>query len=359
MGAPIVILAGRMLQGLSAGGEVGGAAAFLVEQAAPHERSRYAAWLQASMAGSNIIGAAVAFGVNAALSGEQVASWGWRIPFVIGLLIAPVGLWLRRKLDETPEYRAAERMPGHAAAGSPVATLFRDHRRALVAGFAISILWAVAVYALVIFLPIHVQRAFGISARDAFAASLAANVLFVAGSVGFGILADRIGRRRLMGASAAAMIVLFPLLMSAFAAAPTPGGLMAMQCVFCLLIAAFAAPAPAALAALFPVSVRATGMSITYNAAVTIFGGFAPAILTWLGAHGSGGLAPAWFAAASAVAGLGGCPDAARAGGVTLRMRRYLSSEKLARTASPPRCTMACDLAPPPRCARRMKDPAR
>jgi MHS family proline/betaine transporter-like MFS transporter len=297
--APFVIVVGRLLQGLSAGGEIGGAAAYLVEQAPPGQRSRYAAWLQASMACSNILGALVAFLVNSLLSADEVAAWGWRIPFVSGLLIAPVGLWLRRRLDETPEFA------GLASPEEPaVLRHLKGHGRSLAIGFGLSVLWAVSVYTLVIFLPIHVQRALGVSATDAFAASLVANAVFVAGCLWFGILADRLGRRILLGGGAAAMLLLVPPLLLLLSAAPGLVMLIVVQSLFCLMVAAFSACAPAALVALFPVRIRATGMSVTYNGAVTLFGGFAPAILTWLAASGAGVLAPAWYVAAAAIAAL-------------------------------------------------------
>src|SRR6185312_4876226 len=106
LGAPALLLAGRLLQGLSAGGEIGSASAFLVENAGVGQRGALASWLQASMGLSNIMGALVAFLVTALLSTAQIQAWGWRIPFLVGLLIAPVGLVLLRFLSETPEFEA-------------------------------------------------------------------------------------------------------------------------------------------------------------------------------------------------------------------------------------------------------------
>lgn len=180
----------------------------------------------------------------------------------------------------------------------------RHHRRSLAIGFGLSILWAVSVYTLVIFLPIHVQRVLGVSPTDAFAASLVANSVFVGGCLWFGILADRFGRRILMGGGAGAMVLLVPPLLLLLSTAPGLAMLIVVQSLFCLMVAAFSACAPAALAALFPVRIRATGMSVTYNGAVALFGGFAPAILTWLAARGAGVLAPAWYVAAAALAAL-------------------------------------------------------
>lgn len=305
LAAPALLVAGRLLQGLSAGGEIGGAAAFLVEQAPPGARARHAAWLQASMALSNIAGALVAFAVNSLLAPEDVAAWGWRLPFVIGLLIAPVGLWLRSHLSETEAFATAQAEEAHAGAVSTrLWRLLRSYPSALALGFGISVLWAVSVYALVIFLPVHVQRALGMSGSDAFAASLVANAIFAPACLLFGRLGDRCGQRLLLFAGAGSLAALTVPLMAWLAAESSLPVLVIVQSLFCIQIAAFSACAPAALAELFPTAVRASGMSIAYNAATTIFGGFAPAILTWFAARGAGPLAPGWYVAAAALIGL-------------------------------------------------------
>src|SRR6202040_1152891 len=110
IGAPLLLLLGRVLQGFSAGGEVGGATAYLLESADPAQRGRVASWLWASMGGAHQLGAVAAFSVTTVLSTQEVQSWGWRLPFIFGLAIAPVGLYLRRTLDETEAFQAeAER----------------------------------------------------------------------------------------------------------------------------------------------------------------------------------------------------------------------------------------------------------
>src|SRR6202034_2566755 len=109
-GAPLLLLLGRLLQGFSAGGEIGAAAAFLLESAPLGQRGRVAAWLQASMGMSNILGALAVLTVTTFLSASAVLAWGWRLPFLFGLAILPFGLYLRRSLAETDAFQAlAER----------------------------------------------------------------------------------------------------------------------------------------------------------------------------------------------------------------------------------------------------------
>ena len=300
VGAPILLLLGRVLQGFSAGGEVGGATAYLLETGDPQQRGRVASWLEASMGMANILGALAAFLVTTLLSEAEVGAWGWRLPFIFGLAIAPVGLYLRRTLDETEEFRAeaALRRAEPARNRVPLLEIFRHHGQTLLIGFLVAVLWAVAVYVLMIFLPTYVQRpdTFHFTARQAFGASLIGNVPFVIGCVWFGSLSDRIGRRVSLFASATALLVCVLPLFLWLKADPTWPTLLVVQSTLCILVASFVGVAPAALSEIFPAGVRSTGTSLVYNGAFTLFGGFAPMILTWAKQQSGGSIyAPAWY----------------------------------------------------------------
>jgi MHS family proline/betaine transporter-like MFS transporter len=304
LGAPLLLLVGRVLQGFSAGGEVGGATAFLVENAPPERRGVVTSWLEASMGMANILGALAAFSVTAFLSSEQVLGWGWRIPFLFGLLILPAGLFLRRTLHETDSFQAEAERRRHEGEGgrSPLVEVFADHKRELLVGFGVCILWATAVYVLIVYLPVYVQLTFGFSAHQAFGASLVANVAFVACCVVFGALSDRIGRRTMLFISASLLFICVLPLFLLLQAYPTTATLVGVLTAFCVLVASFVGVAPAGISEIFPTGVRSTGTSIVYNGAFTIFGGFAPAILTWF-THRPGGsvFAPAWYVMLAAV----------------------------------------------------------
>lgn len=307
IGAPLLLVAGRLLQGFSAGGEIGSAAAFLVESAPSERRGLFAAWLQASMGASNILGALVAYVVTSTLAPGEMQAWGWRVPFIVGLAIVPVALYLRRTLKETGDFRreAARRPDGGAALGAPLGEIFRHHARALLIGFALSVLWAVATYVLIIYTPVYVQKTFGFAAQESFRASLIGNVVFVATCFAAGALSDRFGRTALLAAGAGMLLLGVYPLFAWLQAAPTAGTLIAVQSVLCLMAGTFVAVAPSALADIFPVAVRSTGTSLVYNGAFTVFGGFAPAILTWLTrADGGSALAPAWYVIAAAATAL-------------------------------------------------------
>ncbi|MDT4831955.1 MFS transporter [Achromobacter agilis] len=306
VGAPLLIVCGRVLQGFSAGGEVGGATAFLVEHAPEGKRGQYASWLQASMGISNLLGALVATLVTTLLTEQQVGEWGWRVPFIIGLAIAPVGLWMRRALDETPHFR--EEQARQALQGDrvkePLLSVLRDYPRELLTGLCISVLWAVGPYALIIFMPIYVQKSMGFSSSQAFLAALVGNLFLIGGCVFSGTLSDRYGRRNVLRAAALLLLLASYPLMMWLKASHTQGALIVVQSLFCLMVAMYVGVAPAALSEVFPTSVRSSGMSLSYNTAVTVLGGFAPAILTWITYTTGVAFAPALYVMGACVVAL-------------------------------------------------------
>jgi MFS transporter, MHS family, proline/betaine transporter len=313
VGAPILLLLGRVLQGFSAGGEIGSATAYLLESGDPTQRGRLASWLEASMGMANILGALAAFSVASLLSESEVRSWGWRLPFIFGLGIAPVGLYLRRSLDETEEFRSELALRGKVPIRhrAPLLEIFSHHGRTLLTGFCVAVLWAVAVYVLMVFMPTYVQRAdtFNFSARQAFGASLIGNIPFVLGCFWFGALSDRIGRRVSLFASACALLLLTLPLFMWLKAEPTLLTLLLVQSMVCILVASFVGVAPAALSEIFPTGVRSTGTSLVYNGAFTVFGGFAPMILTWAKQQSNGSVfVPAWYVMSAAVLALCAIP---------------------------------------------------
>jgi len=299
----VIICVARVLQGLSAGGEIGGAAAFLTEQATAGSRSMTASFLQATMGLSNMLGATVATLATLWLDPAQMTAWGWRLPFVLGLLIVPMGLILRR----APAFSGPAMIP--AQSGTPVLkTLLKQYRPSLGIAFGISVLWTSAPYALVIYLPLYMQTAFGVSSHVSYAAYLAANVVLVIASLLSGQLADRYGARNVMVCGMLTVILApAPLLLLAGAFGHPLVITLVMMPLFGT-VGLFAGAAPAGLASLFPIAVRATGIAAPYNAAAAIFGGFAPMVLTFLGPDWHGVPSPALYVLFAAIpAGLALC----------------------------------------------------
>lgn len=279
LAAPVLLLVGRLLQGFSAGGELGSAASFLVENAPAGRRSGYAAWLQASMGISNLLAAVAGLAVTTFFPESVVTAWAWRLPFFFGLLLIPVGLYIRAQLPETTDFREEQR----ASTRETLAVLFRENGTVLLAGFGFSILWNVAVYAFVIFGPTYYRVTDGLhfTSQQTFLASLVGNVFLVLGCVAAGRLADRVGRARMLAGGAVSLLVLPVLGLLLLHAVPTVPVMLVVHSVLCLSVAAFVGVAPSTLPQAFPAAARSTGVSLSYNVAAIGFAGFTPAILSW------------------------------------------------------------------------------
>jgi MFS family permease len=307
LGAPLLILCGRLLQGLSAGGEIGGAVSFLVEHAPPERRGAYAAWLQSSMGVSNILGALTGATLSTLLTPEQLGSWGWRIPFILGLGVAPVGLWLRASLEETPAFEAAERERGSAAPKHLMTSLrdvFVERPGALAIAAGISIVWVVAVYTLLLYMPTYMQRTLGFTPSQAFTASVVGNFAMAIGCVVAGRVSDRVGRVLTVRVGALLLLVATYPVLAWVVSTRTVTALFIGQTLFCAIVSVFTGSVPAVLAALFPARLRSTGVSLTYNFAAVVFGGFAPAVLTFLTESTHNTMAPAFYVVAAAAVSL-------------------------------------------------------
>ncbi|MEN3162496.1 MFS transporter [Tistrella mobilis] len=305
--APVLIVIGRLIQGFSAGGEMGVATAWLVEYAGPGRRMVQASFQQMTQLTALLAGSLTGALVTGLLSPAEVEAWGWRVPFMVGLVIGPIGWYIRRHTEEPPEFAARQAARHPQAPRISPGHVIRAHPRAALAGFCITILWTICTYFFLVYMPTYAIRELGIAADGALisnAVALAVAVLFVPG---FAILADRRGPKPVMTAAALVLLAAsWPALatLTSFPHLPT---LILVQAALAIPIAAFTGPAGGAMAGLFPPETRATGMSIAYNFAVTLFGGFAPFIATWaIGVTGDPH-APAWylcFGAAAAVIGV-------------------------------------------------------
>jgi len=272
--APAGIVLARLIQGFSAGGEFGSSTAFLVEHA-PHRRGFFSSWQVASQGLSLLLAAAFGAGLNGWLTVEQLYDWGWRIPFLFGLLIGPAGFYIRRHLEESPEFAAAERTE------TPLRDMFTRQKERLLIGTGCVIMATVSVY-LALYMPTYAIKQLGMPAWSSYAATLISGLIMMLASPLVGKLSDQYGRTPFMLASSVLFVVMTYPMFVFLTGNPTFGNLLLLQIVIGVLMTAYFAAMPALLSDIFPVQTRGTGMSLSYNIAVMIFGGFAGLIITWL-----------------------------------------------------------------------------
>jgi MHS family proline/betaine transporter-like MFS transporter len=299
-------VAARMLQGFSAGGEFGSATAFLAEQN-PERRGFFASWQFASQGLTTILATGFGVTLTTMLSAEQMDAWGWRIPFIFGLLIGPVAYYIRRHLDETTEFQST------AASSAPLKEVFVDGKQRLLIGLGVIVLCTVAMYT-ILFMPTYAVRQLGLPAAGGFLASLLTGAIQVALIPLVGALSDRYGRLPIAIVCALAILLGIYPMFAWLAAVPTLQTLLIVQGILGVLLSGYMGPLPALMSELFPTRMRTTGLSISYSFAVAIFGGFAPFINAWLIAMTANKLAPSFYLILAALISLAALTGARRLG---------------------------------------------
>jgi MHS family proline/betaine transporter-like MFS transporter len=287
LAAPVILVIARLMQGFSAGGEFGSATAFLAEHV-PGRRGFFASWQVASQGLTTLLAAGFGVLLTGSLAPEQMAAWGWRVPFVFGLLIGPVAWYIRTKLDETPEFLAAE------TTTTPLRDTFASQKLRLLIAIGVVVLGTVSTY-LVLFMPTYGVKQLGLSPSVSFAAIALTGVIQMMFSPMIGHLSDRHGRTTIMLVPALLLLVLIYPAFLYLIAHPSFGTLIALQIVFGFLMTGYFAALPGLLSEMFPVQTRTTGMSLAYNIAVTIFGGFGPFIIAWLISATGSKAAPSYY----------------------------------------------------------------
>jgi MHS family proline/betaine transporter-like MFS transporter len=292
--APVIITIARLLQGFSVGGEFGSAVAFLVEHAG--DRKGYgASWQWASTGIISVIVSLFGVTLTTLLTHQQLVDWGWRIPYVFGLLVGPVGLYIRSRMTETPDFLEAA-----SASTVSIGELLHRHPIPLLLGLGISII-SNSSYYLLLYIPTYGVKTLHLPAYTGFAATLLGGIVLAVFSVIAGHWSDKTPRPRIM----LAMAWLF-----AIAAYPTfwlmvayPSLASAMFAVgfLNLIKAGYSGVLPSLLAEQFPVDTRAVGIAFSYSVSVTIFGGFAPFVATWLIAETGNPLSPSFYLIATAL----------------------------------------------------------
>jgi MHS family proline/betaine transporter-like MFS transporter len=296
--SPLIILAARLIQGFSTGGEFGASTAFMVEYATAGRRGFFGSWQASTQGASTVFAAGIAAFLSYVLTPDQVSAWGWRVAFGVGLLIGPVGFYIRSRIEETPEFK-------RAAAG----TLEPSPFRAVLARDWVSLLLGIGVvagstgfnYVHKVYMPTYALTQLHFPPTSSYLGAATTGLVQMITGPMFGALSDRYGRYRVLWiAFPLVCVTTYPLFLI-LNTWPTLTTLVAVQALVGLLNAACLAPIAAMLAEIFPTGTRGTGLALSYNLSVTIFGGFAPLIVTSMIAASGNKLAPAFYVMATAV----------------------------------------------------------
>lgn len=293
--APILLVIGRVTQGFAAGGEVGNAMAFLLEWAPPGKRALYSSLQQCSSLLGTLIGSGCAAVLTSIMSSDDLSSWGWRMPFLIGgLVVAPLGMFLRRYVDETPIF---EEVTASEIETTPSRPVWIQGAKAL----ALSAGWVVSFYIYLIYLNTFLTKYAGVASATALWANTVGLATMMVTIPLAGALSDRLGRKPpLLTAAIISIVIPYPI----FALLINGASVVQIVLIFVAtgaLTGVFAGITPAAMSEMFPTSARTTGVSISFGLATAIFGGFAPFVATWLISVTGSPLSPTFYLIATAV----------------------------------------------------------
>lgn len=295
LAAPLLILLARLIQGFAAGGEFGSATALMVEHL-PHKRGFAASWQFTSQAMASLIASALGVALTTSLTQTQLETWGFRIPFAVGLLVGPIGLYIRRHIPESPEFLAAAGADGSGAGaagtqggtvklghsgGSAIKGILLQNKLALfVAIGAIAVSTCVNYF--ITYVPTYAVDNLGMTSSAGFYATLASGIVLLLVTPFSGHFSDKLGRIPLMLPAAIAIMVSTYFLFSWVVAAKSLVVLILVVVIFSLCKATYYGPLASVMSDVFPTEVRGTGLSLSYNVGVAVFGGLTPLVAAWI-----------------------------------------------------------------------------
>jgi len=299
--APFLVVIGRLLQGFSAGVELGGVSVYLSEMATPGKKGFYASWQSASQQVAIILSASLGFILNAWLVPAQLDDWGWRIPFFIGCLIVPFVFLIRRSLQETEEFLARK----HHPTPREIYRSILANWIIVLAGMMMVTMTTVSFYLITVYTPTFGKTVLKLSAADGLVVTICVGLSNFIWLPIMGALSDRIGRRPILIAfSTLAILTAYPAL-SWLAAGPTFWKMLTVELWLSFIYASYNGAMIVALTEVMPIGVRTSGFSLAYSLA-TSFGGFTAAICTWLIAATGDNASPGYWMSAAAIFGLAG-----------------------------------------------------
>jgi len=274
----LLVLAGRLVQGFSAGVELGGVSVYLSEIAPPDRKGFFVSWQSGSQQVAVMFAAVIGIALTSRLSNSQMTQWGWRIPLLIGCSLLPWLFLMRRSLDETTEFL---NRPKHPKPAEIMRSLAANWKLVLL-GMMLSTMTTVCFYLVTTYTPTFGSTVLHLAARSSLIVTLcvgACNLLVLPLS---GVLSDRIGRRPiLIGCTVAALLTAYPALVW-LVSAPSFGRLLGVELWLAGLYAGYNGAMAVYLTEIMPAEMRISGFSLAYSLATAVFGGFTPAICTYL-----------------------------------------------------------------------------
>jgi MFS transporter, MHS family, citrate/tricarballylate:H+ symporter len=302
LAAPLLVLAGRLLQGFSAGAELGGVSVYLAEMAPPGRKGFFTSWQSASQQVAIVVAAALGYAVNRWMAPATINAWGWRVPFFVGCAIVPLLFILRRSLLETEEFKARAHHP-------TLREVFRSigqNWSLVLQGMLLVAMTTTTFYLITVYTPTFGKAVLKLSAADSLIVTLCIGISnFCLLPIG-GALSDRVGRSPiLLSIAALAACTAYPAL-SWLTAAPGFGRMLIVLLYFSFFFGMYNGAMIPALTEVMPVQVRVAGFSLAYSLATAVFGGMTPVISTYLIEKTGDKAAPAYWMSIAALCGLVG-----------------------------------------------------
>jgi MFS family permease len=286
--APIIVVVCRLLQGLALGGEVGPATALLLEMAPRGKRGYYTSWQLASQGLAVAVGGLFGVIVSATMSPQDLASWGWRLPFLFSLVLVPIAIYIRRSLPETLGHDKG------ASTARILGTVLTQERRWVLLGILLMVSGVVSSQ-FGNFMATYAIKALKLSPAVAQSSVLLAGLLTFASALLAGWLCDRYGRKALMVLPRAALMLAIVPMLIWLHGTPTAGTLFVVVGVLATLTAMSGAASLVTVPELIPIAIRSTTLSLVYAIAATVFGGTTQLVVTWLMAATGDPVSPGWY----------------------------------------------------------------
>ncbi|KKJ08162.1 major facilitator transporter [Burkholderia gladioli] len=293
--APALVILARVLQGLSVGGQFATASAMLVEYAPPGRKMFYGSFNMTAQSFALLLSSGTGYLLTTQLSHESLVAWGWRLPFLCGALAGPLGFYIRHKVAESPEFQQLRKENAGARPKVPLRDFFRDNGRAALCAMGVIAVGAATNYVWHSYIAVYVERQLHLPLEVALRGAFFSGVLNLFLFPLSGRLADRYGPYKLFyPITVLWMLCAYPLF-AYVVSEPSASRLFTAQIISTVFLAAMSGAHPGMLATLFPVRSRSSGVALSYNIAVTLFGGLAPFTITWLTSLSGSSLTPAFY----------------------------------------------------------------